>query len=69
MEELKMAELVWRIFIEVRKWVAVRGIELKHIQPGNPQQNKYVEHFNRMVRQEYLGMNEFATLADTQSVL
>ena len=43
-----------------------RGIEVKYIQPDNPQQNAYVERFNRTVRQKYLEMNEFATLGDAQ---
>ena len=51
---------------EVRAWAAAHGIELKYIQPGNPQQNAYVERFNRTVRQEYLEMNDFATLGDAQ---
>ena len=51
---------------EVQAWAAAHGIELKYIQPGNPQQNAYVERFNRTVRQEYLEMNDFATLGDAQ---
>ena len=34
--------------------------------PGCPKQNAYVERFNRTVRQEYLEMNDFATLGDAQ---
>ena len=49
---------------EVQASAAAHGIELKYIQPGNPQQNAYVKRFNRTVRQEYLEMNDFATLGD-----
>jgi putative transposase len=31
-------------------WAAKHGIRLEHIQPGNPQQNAYVERYNRTVR-------------------
>ena len=47
-----------------------RGIRIEHIQPGNPQQNAYVERFNRTLRYEWLahylfdracGVQDFAT--------
>ena len=37
-----------------------------HIQPGKPQQNAYVERYNRTVRHEWLEMNEFATIEEAQ---
>ena len=54
---------------EVREWASARGIELKYFQPGNSQQNAYVERFNRTVRQEYLGMNEFVALGNAQHLV
>ena len=51
---------------EVWAWAAARGIELKCIQPGNPQQNAYVKRFNRTVRQEYPEMNKLANLGNVQ---
>jgi putative transposase len=47
-------------------WAAQRGIEIAHIQPGNPQQNAYVERYNRTVRHEWLGQYLFANLAEMQ---
>jgi len=36
----------------IQNWAAESGIKLEYIQPGNPQQNAYVERFNRTVRYE-----------------
>ena len=36
----------------------------KYIQPGNPQQNGYVERFNRTMRYELLEQNLFDSLDD-----
>lgn len=47
-------------------WAAQRGIELMYIQPGKPQQNAYVERYNRTVRQEWLGQYLFDTLEQVQ---
>lgn len=38
----------------LRNWAAAQGIRLEYIQPGKPQQNAYVERFNRTVRHEWL---------------
>jgi len=43
-----------------------KGIKLIFIQPGKPQQNAYVERFNRTVRQEWLQMNEFTSIHQAQ---
>lgn len=47
-------------------WAENRGIELLHIQPGNPQQNAYVERYNRTVRYDWLGQYLFETLEEVQ---
>ena len=47
-------------------WAAQCGIELMYIQPGKPQQNAYVERYNRTVRQEWLGRYLFDTLEQVQ---
>lgn len=36
------------------KWAQDRGIQLSYIQPGNPQQNAYVERYNKTVRYDWL---------------
>ena len=43
-------------------WARNCGIELMYIQPGKPQQNAYIERYNRTVRQEWLGQYHFDTL-------
>jgi putative transposase len=48
------------------EWAEKRSIRIDFIQPGKPQQNAYVERFNRTVRYEWLAQYEFDTLADMQ---
>jgi putative transposase len=43
-----------------------QGIELWYIQPGNPQQNAYVERFNRTVRYDWLNQDIFPTIEEVQ---
>ena len=50
----------------LRQWAEDRGIALHHIQPGKPQQNAYVERYNRTVRHEWLGQYNFSTISDVQ---
>ena len=47
-------------------WASNRGIRLNYIQPGKPQQNAYVERYNRTVRHEWLDMHEFETIEEAQ---
>ena len=37
------------------EWAEKQGIAIQHIQPGQPQQNAYIERYNRTVRHEWLG--------------
>ena len=50
----------------IQNWAAEWGIRLEHIQPGNPQQNAYVERFNRTVRYEWLSQYYWRDLAQVQ---
>ena len=58
------------ISIALQRWAKRRNIRLRYIQPGKPQQNSYVERYNRTVRYDWLNqylfesveeMREFAT--------
>jgi putative transposase len=47
-------------------WAEKHGITLQFIQPGNPQQNAYVERFNRTVRYDWLNQYIFKTVEEVQ---
>jgi putative transposase len=48
------------------KWAEGCGIALQYIQPGKPQQNAYVERYNRTVRHEWLGQFLFENITEVQ---
>lgn len=47
-------------------WAEQKGIELLFIQPGNPQQNAYIERYNRTVRYDWLGQYLFRSIDEAQ---
>lgn len=47
-------------------WAQEHQIELKFIQPGQPQQNAYIERYNRTVRYDWLNQHLFSSIADVQ---
>lgn len=51
---------------KLKSWALHHGIELRYIQPGNPQQNAYIERFNRTVRYGWLNQDIFNTLEEVQ---
>ncbi|WAW10399.1 IS3 family transposase [Oxalobacter vibrioformis] len=50
----------------LQNWAHKRGIRIEYIQPGKPQQNAYVERFNRTVRYEWLAQYLFTSIAEVQ---
>jgi putative transposase len=48
------------------KWATENDIELRFIEPGKPQQNAYIERFNRTVRYDWLGQYQFSSLSMLQ---
>ena len=50
------------------EWARKRGIRIDFIQPGNPQQNAYVERYNRTVRYDWLAHHLFKSIAETVEV-
>ena len=47
-------------------WAKSQGIRLDYIQPGKPQQNAYVERYNRTVRTDWLNQYLFESIAEAQ---
>ena len=50
----------------MRSWAENMGIHMMFIQPGKPQQNAYIERYNRTVRSEWLGRYHFETIEQVQ---
>ena len=50
----------------LQTWAANQKIRLEYIQPGKPQQNAYIERYNRTVRYDWLGQYLFETLEQVQ---
>lgn len=49
-------------------WCDERGIEIRYIQPGKPDQNAFVERFNRSFRQEVLDAYLFDSVDEAQDL-
>lgn len=48
-------------------WAQNQGIRLEFIQPGKPQQNAYVERYNRTVRYDWLAQHLFDSVEEVQA--
>lgn len=51
---------------DLKHWADSREIRLEFIQPGNPQQNAYVERYNRTVRYSWLSQYQFESISEVQ---
>lgn len=49
-------------------WCADRGITLRYIQPGKPDQNAYIERVHRIYRKEVLNASVFESLAQVREI-
>jgi putative transposase len=58
-------ELTAQVFTE---WCQQQAIELRYIQPGKPDQNAFIERFNRTYRTEVLDAYVFESVADVQAI-
>jgi putative transposase len=51
------------------EWAKNAGMVIQYIQPGKPNQNAYIERFNRTLREEVLNQHLFVTLGDVREAL
>ena len=58
-------ELVSSKFVE---WCEENDVEIKYIQPGKPNQNAYIERFNRTYREEVLSSYLFDDLDEVREI-
>ena len=58
-------EMVSQAFTE---WAGAKGIAVRYIQPGKPDQNAFIGRFNRTYRTEVLDANLFANLGQVQAI-
>lgn len=57
------AEMTALLFVD---WCREEDIEIAYIQPGKPNQNAYIERFNRSLRTEVLDANIFSSLGQVR---
>lgn len=50
----------------LQEWAEKQKITLQYIQPGNPQQNAYIERYNRTVRYDWLNQHIFRSLDEVR---
>lgn len=48
------------------QWAKGQGMAIRYIQPGKPNQNAFIERFNRTFREEVLDQHFFARLEDVR---
>ena len=49
-------------------WAKECGVRIEHIQPGKPQQNAYIERYNRTVRYDWLAQCLFYSIDEVQEL-
>ncbi len=58
-------ELTGQQFVD---WCNANGVEIRYIQPGKPNQNAYIERFNRTYREEVLSTYLFEDLDQVREI-
>jgi len=56
-------EFLGEVFVQ---WAQEHGMAIQYIQPGKPNQNAYIERFNRTFREEVLDQHLFLRLDDVR---
>jgi putative transposase len=50
-------------------WAYRRGVPLDFIRPGNPVENACIESFNGRLRDEWLNVHQFTSMAEAQHII
>lgn len=53
---------------QLAAWCTQHNVEMIHIQPGKPNQNAYIERFNRTFREEVLNAYLFSSLNEVREI-
>ena len=53
---------------ELMSWAEKAGMMIQYIQPGKPNQNAYIERFNRTYREEVLDLYLFDSLSEVREI-
>ena len=56
-------EFLGEVFVQ---WAKAHGMAIRYIQPGKPNQNAYIERFNRTFREEVLDQHLFLRIDDVR---
>lgn len=56
------------ISMQLMAWCTHHDVKLTHIQPGKPNQNAYIERFNKTYRQEVLDAYVFTSLEQVKDI-
>jgi putative transposase len=59
------SELTSHAFVD---WASARHIELRFIEPGKPNQNAFIERFNKTYRTEVRSAHLFASISEVQQI-
>ena len=70
-DALRILQASFRAFCgkAMLKWAHNRGVALRLIEPGKPNQNAYIESFNGRLRDECLNEHWFANLLHARAVI
>jgi len=59
-------EFLGQVFVD---WCQTNGIFIDYIEPGKPNQNAFIERFNRSLRNEVLDLYLFRNLAEVREII
>jgi putative transposase len=62
---MSVSESMSQTFVD---WCTEHGVAIHYIQPGKPDQNAYIERFNRSYRTEVLNAHLFESIAELRAL-